>query len=302
MAEFVFRQSEFSAFLACRREWAENYRARLVKKHRLPEKSDIGTLCHIGHEVFWTGGDPIAAIAATADAEIDGITEKYKPEYLKMVKLATVMTEGYIEWLEEEGVCVGETVTAVERTITVPFGVISGHTITVSGKIDREVLDVYGQPKLVDVKTRDSVAIQPQDAMDSQRLTYAVLRMMEDGTLYTGAAHEYWRRVLRTGTAKPPFYLRHEIHFTLPQLRRRYEHMVSQLTEMVPLAAGLKDGSIQLDDVRLGPNVTKDCGWRCRFIDACPLFDDGSGAWKWMLDENFVSAGTLETEEREDSA
>ncbi|HYF44608.1 MAG TPA: hypothetical protein VD926_00265, partial [Acidimicrobiales bacterium] len=128
---------------------------------------------------------------------------------------------------------------------------------------------------------------------DWQRKTYAVLRMMEDGTLFNGCDHVILRKVLRSSKSKPPYYGVHELTFTIEELRRHYTLLVAMLNEMVPLAAGLADGSIKLDDPRLYPNPHRDCSWDCKFLDVCPMFDDG-GAWQWMLDEFFEVAVTLE--------
>lgn len=282
-----FRQSEFSAFQTCRREWMQQYRLRLVRKREKPSAAGLGTLVHAGHEAHWTGRDPAAAIEALAVRDRLIIVEKYLPDYEKQVHLAKVMLEGYVDWLEEEGAAVGETVVSVERQMEVPFGEILGHEIVVGGKSDREIIDVYGQPKLIDLKTRDQIKVLPQDQQDFQRQTYAVLRMMEDGQMYTGAIHEYMRKVLRGPRAVPPFYGRHEVHFTVEQLRKHYLHLVTLLEEMIPLAVDLAEGVIQPDDRHLHPHVTKDCDWRCRFQDVCPLFDDGSGAWKWIHQESY---------------
>lgn len=299
--DLSFRQSEL--FEQCLRKWALSYRKQLVRRRERPSKAQIGTLVHKGLETYYLGGDWAAAIEALWAEGALTIEDKpeWVKEYAKQLTLALVMVRGYVAWVAETGSDVGWEITAIERRITAPFGAyevpdVGLVNVTITGQADLEVVDEWGMPRLVDHKTRDSVKVQPQDTMDSQRLTYAVLRMMEDGTLYRGAIHNILRRVLRSAQANPPFYQRNEVHFTVEQLRKHYQHMQARVHLMVPLAAGIEAGTIDLDDARLYPSPTKDCDWRCEFIDVCPMFDDGSD-FEWSLNELFKTNEILEITE-----
>lgn len=288
----TFRQSEL--WEPCDRNWALNYRKGLVPVRERASKAGLGTLVHKGLEHFYLGAinwwGPVEALWEEGAAGIEDRPEWVK-EYEKERKLAKVMLDGYVQWVEETGADVGWTVTGVERQLTTHWGTydvagVGTVDVTVTGKADLEVLDEFEQPLLVDHKTRDSLKTGPHDNMDPQRLTYAVLRMMEDGVQYRGAVHNILRRTQRTSRAVPPFYGRHALHFTVDQLRKHYRKMDARIQRMVPLAAGIEAGTIDLDDPRLGTFVHRDCDWRCPFIEVCPMFDDGSD-WEWSLNELF---------------
>lgn len=288
MIELSFRQSEFTAFKSCRRNWALNYRLNLERKRQRPGTAGTGTLVHKGLEAYYLGQEWQSAVSGLW-YESSGVYEgEDLASYGKQLDLARIILTGYVDWVAETGADAGWTIKSVERQLSVPFGNVAGAHVTVTGKADLEIEDEYGLPKLIDHKTRDSMAGDPLDGMDQQRLTYAVLRMLEDKTMYAGAIHNILRRVKRSATAKPPFYGRKEIHFTVDQLRRHYTHMRVLLEEMVPLALDIRaTGGGQVDAPELYPNPHRDCSWRCPFLDVCPMMDDG-GAWQWVLDEAFV--------------
>lgn len=303
----TFRQSEL--FDPCRRHWALSYRRRLEPVRQRPSKAGIGTLVHKGLEHLYDTTLAMGPDAAmTALWEEGALTIQDRPEWVKeygkQLVLARRMLQGYEQWLEETGADAGLTVTGVERTVAASWGSyevpgIGVVNVTVTGKADLEVIDEWGMPRLIDHKTRDQIESRPTP-FDPQRLTYGLLRYLEDGTLYAGGMHNVLRRVLRSGSAKPPFYGRtDEVHFSLPLLRKHHRHISARLQEMVPLAAMLEAGAIELDDPRLFPTIN-DCSWKCDFIEVCPLFDDGSD-WEWALNEAFKPAGILEINDNEES-
>lgn len=301
-APLVFRQSDFRSFKDCRRTWAAGMRlggAGLERKRVRPGTAGVGTLFHKGAEVYYLGGDGVAAIRQLHAADRLKVDEGYLDTYDKQLDLALAMFKGYVAWVAETGADVGMTVVGAESTLCVEWPGFPG--VYVTGKLDLDLLDEFGNPKMIDFKTRASVEPQPDDNMDEQRLTYAVLKMLETGQLYAGLLHRYIKRVKRTGTAKPPFYAEHEVHVTLEQLRRHFTLLSTQLTEMVPLARGIQDGTITLDDPRLYPHVTKDCSWKCPFLDVCPMVDDG-GDWQWALDAFFQPRSTDTMDSTEETA
>lgn len=292
----TFRQSEFSGSKRCLRSWALGYRRRLIPKREKVSTAGTGTLVHKGLEFGYNGELWLPAVTELWKAESLKYGIDDQAEYAKQFTLAKIILEGYWDWVSETSADVGWEVTGVERNIEVEWPrKIDGHTIIVTGKVDLEVLD-FGQPKLVDHKTRDSIKQTTADTLDEQRPTYAVLRKLEDGTEYLGATHNILRRVKRTATAKPPFYHRNELHYSIEQLRRRYLLMDRQLERLVPLAARIEDGTIELDDPDLPPTPGTHCDWACRFTSPCALMQDSSD-WQYLIDNGYNVGDPLTEEE-----
>ncbi len=289
--ELTFRQSDFTAFMNCRRSWAMGSVLKLHKKREAPSVSAVGTLFHLGAQAWYSGGSKELALA-TVRAHIATDREHVlSPAWLKEFDsngvLAVRMVEGYIDWVLEEGKDVGWTVAGVERTISVEWPGRPG--ITVTGTADLEIVDHWDLIKLVDFKTRDSVDPGFADSIDFQRKAYAVLRLLEDGVMYAGAIHRYAKRSKRTSRATPPFFGEHELHFTVEGLRRHFKIMDTMLGEMVPLAQQAADlGVAGLTAPALYPNPGKDCSWRCPFTEVCDTVD--SGGFEYMLSEWYESA------------
>ncbi len=293
----TFRQSDFSSYSSCRRSWAMQYRLGLHKPRTAPSTAGVGTLVHYGLEHYYAGLPKVGVLGlmrARSNSEREALGEaSWLKKFDANAKLAVRMVEGYIDWVAAEGKDVGWQVTAVERDLTVEWPGRPG--IFITGRVDLEVTDQYGLQKLVDFKTRASTNPQFADSIDFQRKAYAVMRMLEDGTLYAGAIHRYLKRVLRSATATPPFYGEHEVHFTVEGLRRHFKIMDAMLAEMIPLAQHVADsGAAGLTDTRLYPTPTKDCDWRCPFTDVCDTVD--SGGHEWLLNEFYVSGADMPEE------
>src|SRR5690606_12100880 len=127
----------------------------------------------------------------------------------------------------------------------------------------------------------------PGGPPDSQRLTYAVLRRLEDGTSYSALFHNQLKRVKRTARATPPFYARHELVLNDQQLRKHWQAMNVRVEEIAQHRAWLDWGVVSLDSPRIDASPSKDCSWACPFYHLCPMMDDGSD-WEWYLGEEFV--------------
>lgn len=290
--EITLRQSEL--WEPCRRRWAISYRKRYEPIRRYPSKAETGTLVHKGLEAYYLGKDWVPAVQALWDEGAASLESepRWLAEYVKALDLAKIMLRGYEQFLEETGADIGWIIQGVEREIKVPFGVVEvpGYgtfDVSVTGHVDLEIVDQYGLPRLVDHKTRDNLAATSADMMDLQRPTYAVLRKLEDGTTYHGAIHNVLKRVKRTSRATPPFYTRHEVHFSEQRLLKHWKLMDYRIRQLVPLAVGIENGTVPLDSPALPPEPHRDCSWRCPFLDICPMFDDGS-SWDWLLESQYT--------------
>ncbi len=273
MPDIYVRQSEIKGWKRCRRntdlQYWKGYERTIIQS---TSTADTGTIAHVGLAAIYRGTDPFVAMAAWLEAKPEVLRPLYQPNY----DLAVIMVRGYIEWIAEEGMDVGLTVTGVERTIEVPFMEVDGHLVHLTAQVDLEVIDHHGQPGLIDHKSVDRIDLSPMDLLDEQRMTYAVMRELEDGTKYRWTAHNQLRRVKRGVQAKPPFYGRPRLVFNDEQMANHRKHMMGTVAEIVRHRLAIEDGADP--QVLLPPNPTKDCSWDCRFREVCKLMDDGSDA------------------------
>lgn len=286
----TIRQSELSSWADCRRRTVLNYWEGYNRKRNLllpPSKADIGTIVHGGLEHHYRGlGSAHGWVAAEAlRVEADWAPFEMTKEWKDAYNLAYIMCEGYEQWLEETGADAGFVVTGVERECEVFWGTIDGYDVYVTGHIDLEGIDALGRPVLVDHKSVVGLS-EPEGPHDFQRASYAVLRRMEDGTVFAALLHNQLRRVKRTARATPPFYGRNEVQFNDAHLRKHYRHMDVLVREIVAHERALIEGRIKVDDASLYPHPTKDCSWKCPMFNVCPMMDDG-GDWEWYLSEVF---------------
>lgn len=294
-ADFTFRQSELKEWKLCRRRTKWNYWDRLAPVVDEVGPASLGTLVHAGLEDYYTRqmtgshNARYCELKATADPAQE--------------ELAAIMLRGYVEWVEQTGADAGLTIVGVEDQVTVRWpSLIHGHTVDVTGKADLIVVDAFGLDRLLDHKTVQNLN-DPQPPQDDQRMTYAVLKMIRDGRTYAGASHNKLRKVKRTGSAKPPFYGRDEIHFTERQLNSHMLHMEAILNEMVYTQLLLRSAepgtADNLEHALLWPNPTRDCSWRCEFRTLCQLRDDGV-TWVDFIGSNFTRGDNMFSERAEE--
>lgn len=308
----TYRQSELTAFVACRRAWAWQYWQKLAPKHSgliLPKTWDTGTILHLGLADYYRGLNPLAVVEAEREKRLALVPPEEQDRWIagwtKTFQLVTTMLRGYVQWVEETGADVGHTTLSVERTITASVGVVLGDEVIMTGTADREYLDDWGILKLMDHKSVDTLTISGQPQKDQQRATYSVLRLIEEGETYKGAVHNMLRRVGRSARAVPPFYGRHEVVFNEAHLLQHSRHMLRILKDMVgaqqEIEAAFERGDEYGKDIAgevLFPHPTKDCSWKCPFLAVCPMRDDGSD-WEWYLSEWFERAATELTGEED---
>ncbi len=283
------RQSELSQWASCRRktvlQYAEGWKRKRSGLILPPSKADIGTLVHSGLEHYYRDNmQPHMFIAEQgkriAAEHPDGLPKAWTDAY----NLAFLMTKGYMQWIEQTGIDAGLVITGVEREMEVYWGEVAGYDVFVVGHIDLEALDALGRPVLIDHKSVQTHT-DGSGVPDFQRLTYAVLRMLEDGTRYGALYHNELRRVKRTAAAKPPFYARPEIQINEAQLRKHWQHMNVIIGEIVSARAAL-DAGMPLDSPTLYPRPSRDCSWSCPYVNVCGMMDDGAD-WEWYLQDVF---------------
>lgn len=185
------------------------------------------------------------------------------------------MLEGYFDWLLDEGADSTYQTLAVEGKLSMmlPNGV------EYIGKYDTLIRDlVTGFLRVVDTKTVQSLK-NPTFKLqtDEQILGYVALMRASTEEHVDGAMYNMLRKVLRTPTANPPFYDRHDIRFNKAEIETFLARLVEVTNAMVRLDARLREcDTIAERAIVAYPTPTDDCSWRCNFFSVCPMFNDGS--------------------------
>lgn len=223
----------------------------------------LGSVFHRAHEAFWAGGDPLEEVKR-CEEEIAELEEGLSHEWLDTFTLARAMVRHYEKWLAE-GHTMNEQVVRVEHEMEWEFR----PGVFITGKLDRLAHDtLLGENVLIDLKTCKSFMRALTHAR--QLKTYAVL-LRREGISVSRLATEQVRKVLGTGTAKPPFVDRIEMFVDDDVLDRHESDMEAVLDEMLELRARYEVG----DTRSLYPNPTGDCSWDCQFLPLCVGKDNG---------------------------
>ena len=295
MARFV-SQSELKTFRRCRRKWwLINVRHLEFDYPPSAGHRRLGTKGHAGLEAYYQPGveqlepsvayaavqaihdeDVAAALAWAAEKELDASGRIADLE--KETDLALIMLQGYFEWLEESAEDAVLQVTHVEQEIEVPFADHFGQPWHLVGKLDeRGVRTDSGFTFFLDHKTCANLTdIPKQAAQNEQGLMYNILLrlLVGDAGHVDGEIINMLRKVKRTGTAKPPFYGRHEVRWNSAQLNNFYERVTAIVKDIALAEAQLASGWAHQQVAY--PNPTGDCSWDCDFYAICGMFDDGS--------------------------
>jgi RecB family exonuclease len=284
MTTWYIRQSEIKKFKRCPRSWWLSYK-RGGYGYELPPKvqstsagqRNVGTLVHECIELYYTPGhrwiDAIGAERARS------IAEGYNtPAFEKdVLQLASLMVEGYADWIAENGHDVGERTLFVERQFEVPIGKILGDEVVITGRVDRGVQDTLsGEIIFEDTKTVQSLdQVGFQLDVDDQGQLYCTLGSKELGQRVNRFRHNMLRKVKRGPRSEPPYYGRHEVRFTEEQLNNAWTHTAVVLERMVRALQLIDENELAFHHRVAYPNPTKDCTWDCDFLAICPMMDRG---------------------------
>lgn len=298
--------SEIQTYKACRRKWYLTYYLELGSPERIGNVGprELGTRIHVAlHAMYETGENPITVIDELYASGVDELkyfdqnVNEMVPDDEAIIKLrkeqdlAHAMLEGFLDWVQEEGIDDGLELTAAETVIETKSGV---EGVIIRGKLDQRVVrKIDGARLFRDWKTAadfNGIRLLP---MDEQMKFYHLLEYMDslektgrepqwrtDGGLYT-----VLRKVKRTAAAKPPFYMNTEIKHNSHELVSMWKRVHKILEEIVLTRQALDNGSEH--DYMCPPRPSRDCSWSCDFVAVCPLMDDGSD-YKRMLGDHYV--------------
>jgi hypothetical protein len=275
--KLVLRQSDFKTYMVCGREFYLGVVRELEPAQRKASVADVGTFVHVGLQTLYKNGDGVEASIAKATNEAIEENPILETDLHKSARLAQVMVAGYIEWLETEAEDHGRKTIAVEERYETYIGTYHGVQVWVTTQIDHLVEDENGDLIIDDHKTVDQFAGMAEVLdIDFQGMTYDFAIYKNTGRYPKKFEHNQLRRVLRTGTAKPPFYKRHPVEFNAQQRERHVWALEGLAEEVVRKALSVEglDSTSREVNTLFRPLPTKDCRWRCDFLKTarvCPM-------------------------------
>ena len=291
--------SEVSLFKRCRRQWWLAYYRRLGRPEPdYGKPTGLGTRVHNALAELYKPGEAVTteSVLDFMRKEIDRDIERH-PSYEDTIRkdgtLALVMMEGYLQWLEEEGLDQDLILVAPEEAVEVPLDDEevnrAAHAAGLAGVNIISKLDVRVQKESdrsrwnLEHKTVQSLT-QPVPLLqtDAQLLTEHLvefLKLLEEGHAdqrADGVLYNMLRKVKRTANAKPPFYGREEVRHNLEELRAHWRQTRFWALQILDATRQLNEGVHHQDVVP--PSRSRDCTWQCPFAQVClaGLFDDGS--------------------------
>lgn len=292
--------SEIQSWKSCRRKWYLSYYRELGLKRdgqSAVGARELGTRVHTAlHGMYAAQENPLTIIDEIYKNDISALNDEGRelevPDLMKEHDLARAMLEGYVQWLVEEGIDDGIEVVAAETVIEVPSAVKG---VLLRGKLDQRVVRKSDGAKLfLDHKTVAEFSTPAKVLpMDEQMKYYHLLERLdalyktgsEPGWRTDGGLYNMLRKVKRTSTAKPPFYMRLEIHHNDTELRNMWIRVHKVIEEIVQARHELGKGGDH--QYVCPPRPSRDCTWSCDFFPVCPLMDDGSN-WEGLLNEYYA--------------
>jgi RecB family exonuclease len=289
--ELEVSNSDIQMFKQCRRRWwLASYRRLHPKGTTVTGPLALGSRVHAALEAYYTDHrDPVDAHAELLQADRETLVYEGRDitELENEGELGRIMLEGYMEWVAENGLDSGIEVIGSEQVISCPIEV-NGSKVLLKGKIDMRIRRLAdGNRFFVDFKTSANFADLTRLAhMDEQLKFYQMLESMQhdDDGRVEGAIFRILKKVKRSASARPPFYEQVEIRNNKRAIRNFWDRTYYTVAQMLDLKKALDSG---VDPTAIAyPTPSRDCSWKCPFVQVCPMFDDGSNA-EQMLEDLF---------------
>jgi hypothetical protein len=194
-------------------------------------------------------------------------------------ELGRIMLEGYLQWMDEEGIDSNLEKISNEEIIQMPL--FDGEVV-LQGKLDMRVrrksdgVRMFRDFKTVGGSFSDFAS---QAQMNEQILTYMLLESAqntEPGERSEGGLFTMLKKVKRTAAAKPPFYEQIEVRHNVFTMRSFWQRIHGTISDLMNVKKSLDAGADP--NFVAYPSPSKDCKWKCQFYTICPLIDDGSAA------------------------
>ena len=280
--------SEIQTFKDCRRKWWLSYYRRMQPKSKnFTGPLALGTRIHGALEDYYANGIPLLDAHSALVAKDRALMEedfRSTDSLDSEAELGRIMLEGYLEWVEDEGIDAELDIISSEEKISVP--ILDG-TVELQGKLDMRVRrKIDGARMFRDWKTvggslSDFANLLP---MNEQNLTYMLLEMLKEGeeNRSDGGIFTMLKKVKRTAAAKPPFYEQVEVRHNIFTLRSFWDRIHGTIVDMMRVRTALDEGASHTSVAY--PSPSRDCSWKCQFASICTMFDDGSSAEQALTD------------------
>jgi RecB family exonuclease len=274
--------SEIQSFKDCRRKWWLTYYRRLQPQtQNMTGALALGTRIHGALDMYYSQGVPLLeAHAQLVEIDKQTLRETFRDtmDLDTEAELGRIMLEGYLEWVNENGIDAELEMISTEEVISMPM--FDGQ-VELQGKLDMRVRrKADGVRMFRDFKTVGGSFAEFGSLahMNEQILTYMVLEAAQnkEGERCEGGIFTMLKKVKRTANAKPPFYDQIEVRHNTFALRSFWNRLHGTVSDMLKVRKDLDEGA---DHHYVAyPRPSRDCKWKCQFFAICPLFDDGSAA------------------------
>jgi hypothetical protein len=231
--------------------------------------------------MYYSTGTPLLeAYAHFVQLDKKALVESFRDtmELETEAELGRIMLEGYLDWVNENGIDADLEMISTEEIITMPM--FEGR-VELQGKLDMRVrrkadgVRMFRDFKTVGGSFTEFAALAH---MNEQILTYMLLEAAQnkEGERSEGGIFTMLKKVKRTANAKPPFYDQIEVRHNTFALRAFWNRIHGTVGDMLAVRDALDEG--QDHHFVAYPRPSRDCKWKCQFFAVCPLFDDGSAA------------------------
>jgi CRISPR/Cas system-associated exonuclease Cas4 (RecB family) len=282
---YTLSNSEIQVFKDCRRKWWLNYYRRLQPKQKdYTGALALGSRIHEALDQYYSSDGEIGLLdahAALVKKDMELLVADYRDtsDLESEAELGRIMLEGYLQWMDEEGIDSNLEKISNEEIIQMPL--FDGEVV-LQGKLDMRVrrksdgVRMFRDFKTVGGSFSDFAS---QAQMNEQILTYMLLESAqntEPGERSEGGLFTMLKKVKRTAAAKPPFYEQIEVRHNVFTMRSFWQRIHGTISDLMNVKKSLDAGADP--NFVAYPSPSKDCKWKCQFYTICPLIDDGSAA------------------------
>lgn len=285
--------SEIQTFKDCRRRWwLAYYRGLQPRQREFTGALALGSRIHAALDDYYANGTPLLeAHSRLVETEKKILLEDFRDVYdlEREAELGHLMLEGYLQWVEENGIDAELEVISTEEVVSAPL--FNGE-VELAGKLDMRVrrksdgARMFRDFKTVGGSLSDFANLAP---MNEQILTYMLLESTKrdeteraDGGIFT-----MLKKVRRSASARPPFYDQVEVRHNIFTLRSFWDRIHGTIADMMRVRKALDAG--ESPSYHAYPKPSRDCKWKCQFYTICTMIDDGSAA-EQAIDEMYVKS------------